>query len=431
MVIERRTVPDLSSLVEETISGLSPIQRIMKIADPRNIRRMGLDPEEVISFGGGWCDHRAPERLREIYREIVNDATEFHRSGRYSAIIGNHSLREQLASFERNIFSVGTLEAGNICVGQSSTQLFHDIMRVLCDPGDGIALLDPTYVNYFNAIKCALPGSNIHFLPALDPVTWDHMPDIDVPMERLKSLCDKREIKALVIPDPDNPTSQILPEGFHRAALEILEDAGAFYVIDHAYKAQYFGDMPPSYSWSPEDHPNLVSIHSNSKWISSLGRRLGWLEAPAEVIGAMERLVESTLLSPDTLHSTATARFLDETLADGSLKTYIDDMRRLYERTARVTMDALDKFVSLPRLEPMGGLYTCVKVGRDPVKAAEDILRETAVLFIPGTGFGPSMDEAFRISYGPLVGNHEKIEEGMERVGDYMGNGDSVDRCRR
>ena len=416
---KRSGSPGLSTLVEKTISGLSPIQSIMKIADPRNIVKMGLDPEKVISFGGGWCNHESPEKLREIYIDICSDAAAFHGSGRYSAITGNYELKEQLCDFERKIFSVNGLNPENICVGHSATQLFHDVLRVICDPGDGIVVLDPSYVNYFNAAKCALPGSTVHFLPALDPDTWEYMPDPEIPEEILKDLCGAGRIKALVIPDPDNPTSQIMPAGTLGAFLDILADAGAYLVMDHAYKTQYFGGMPETYSWSSADIPNLISIHSNSKWLSSLGRRLGWLEAPSVINEAMERLVESTLLSPDSLHSAATVRFLEESLADGSLIGYIDDMRGLYRRTAGVTMKAVDEHMGLPRLEPMGGLYTCVKVGTDPVRLTEELLRETGVLFIPGTGFGPSMDEGIRVSYGPLCDRHEKIIEGMERVGNY------------
>ena len=412
--------PRLSRLVEETIRGLSPIQTIMKVADPVNLLNMGLNPDDVISFGGGWCNHATPERLRAIYRDICDDTSAYHGSGRYSAIIGNHDIRRQLCAFERTIFSVPELYPENICVGHSSTQLFHDVIRVLCDPGDGVALLDPTYVNYFNTIKCALPGSEVHFLPALDADSWKYMVDPEDTIEVLKTLCEKKSIKALVIPDPDNPTSQILPSAFINAAVELMSEADGFLILDHAYKAQYFNEMPSTYSLSPVDIPNLVTIHSNSKWISSLGRRLGWLEAPEGVVNAMERLVESTLLSPDTLHSIATARYIEESLADGSLKIYIDDMRELYRRTAQVTMKALDEHLGLPRLEPMGGLYTCVKIGTDPVAFTEEILGNTGVLFIPGTGFGPSMKEAIRVSYGPLCYDHDKIREGMEKVGEYM-----------
>ena len=36
-------------------------------------------------------------------------------------------------------------------------------------------------------------------------------------------------------------------------------------------------------------HPNIVGIHSNSKWARGLGRRLGWIEAHPSVVEAVER----------------------------------------------------------------------------------------------------------------------------------------------
>ena len=39
---------------------------------------------------------------------------------------------------------------------------------------------------------------------------------------------------------------------------------------------------------------------------------------------------------------------------------------------------------------------------------------------IPGTGIGPSMDHALRISHGPLCYNHDVIEKPMKKVGEYL-----------
>ena len=49
------------------MSSPSPIRQIMKMAERQNIVAMGLDPEQVISFGGGWVNHEAPEEFREAY----------------------------------------------------------------------------------------------------------------------------------------------------------------------------------------------------------------------------------------------------------------------------------------------------------------------------------------------------------------------------
>jgi hypothetical protein len=79
------TSPTLSSLVREQINRPSPIRQIMKMAERQNIVAMGLDPAQVISFGGGWVNHSAPEEFRQAYESVVADADLFlHRdAGRH------------------------------------------------------------------------------------------------------------------------------------------------------------------------------------------------------------------------------------------------------------------------------------------------------------------------------------------------------------
>lgn len=411
----------LSRLVEETLSGLSPIQTIMKMAEDRNIRNMGLDPSKVISFGGGWCNHFAPVKIQEVYKEAVSNTKDFHQSGRYSPIIGSYRYREQLCNFEEKIFNLKNLKPENIILGHSSTQLFHDILRVVCNPGDGICFLDPTYANYINAVKCALPGSKISYIPALGPDNWSYLKNPENSLEFLKQNCQSGT-KVCVIPVPDNPTSQIPKDNFLQSILEIMEDNNGFLIIDHAYKALWFDEMPKSFSWSPTDFPNLITIHSNSKWLSSLGRRLGWVEADQLVTNGLEKINESVLLSPDTLHSMTTARFLKATLEDKSLETYIHETRNLYRKTANILIESIKNHLGWKLLRPLGGLYTCCPTPnkQDPILFVEEVLKNTGVLLIPGKGFGPSMEKAVRLSYGPLCYEHELIREGIERIENYL-----------
>jgi aspartate/methionine/tyrosine aminotransferase len=394
----------------------------MKMAEPKNIINMGLDPDDVISFGGGWCNHEAPNELTSIYQTICSDGELFHASGRYSPITGQYQCRVQLAEMEQTIYGMDNITAENICIGHSSTQLFHDVLRVCANPGDGVAVLDPTYANYSNAIKCALPGSPMHYLPALNPDSWEYMKDINDTIDELNALCQAGKIKLLVVPNPDNPTSQMPCDDFFDAAIRILSKHGCFLVTDYAYKALWFDDMPRTYSWSPREIPNLITLHSNSKWLSSLGRRFGWVEAHEDVIAGLEKIAESALLSPDTLHTMATTRLIEQTLKRGKLHSYIESTRELYRKTAEITMAYIDTYIGQPRLTPEGGLYTVMKTpdASDPVEFVERVMKNTGVLFIPGVGFGPSMEKAVRISYGPLCHDHDKIKEAMERVGKYL-----------
>jgi aspartate/methionine/tyrosine aminotransferase len=219
---------------------------------------------------------------------------------------------------------------------------------------------------------------------------------------------------------PDNPTSQILPHVLVDAMRTATANSGAWLVIDYAYKCQYFADPPAYYAWSPSDHPHVIGIHSNSKWGRGLGRRLGWITATAEVIDALERVQQCSLLCADTLAQQAMTAYVTQAVADGSLREYIAETNVLYREAARVTLEAVDECIRRPRLTPMGGLYTVVDVGTDADAFVPRALQATGVLVVPGGGFGPSLKTGVRISYGPMVMTPSRIGEGLRRLGQWM-----------
>lgn len=416
------TGPSLSALVRAQIAKPSPIRQIMKMAERQNILAMGLDPSEVISFGGGWVNHTAPEEFRQAYQAVVSDRALFHKSGGYTATLGDMECREQIARFEEHLFAVPRLGAEHIAIGMGSTQLTHDLFRTLLDPGDTVMLLDPTYANYEGQLAFAVPGAKIVRLRMLDPHTWSYLPETDPAgvAREFSRLFDLHRPRLVLFGAPDNPTSQVVPQALADAMLAKTADAGSWLAIDFAYKCQYFQTPPAYYAWSPADHPNVIGIHSNSKWARGLGRRLGWLEAAASVVEAVERVQQCSILCPDTLAQMAMARYLKVAIENGSLRKYVDHANALYKHAARVTLDAVDRHIGRPRLQPFGGLYTVVDIGSDAEAFVPKALKATGVLVVPGGGFGASLANGIRISFGPLVNDTAKIEEGLSRLGAWM-----------
>jgi aminotransferase len=414
--------PSLSALVTEQIAKPSPIRQIMKMAERQNILAMGLDPAQVISFGGGWVNHEAPEEFRQAYQAVVADTDLFHKSGGYTATLGDMECREQIARFEEHIFAVPRLAAENIAIGMGSTQLTHDLFRTLLDPGDTVMLLDPTYANYEGQLAFAATDIKVVRLRVLDPETWSYLPETDPAglAREFTRLFDQHRPKLVLFGAPDNPTSQVVPQALAEVMLAKTAEAGAWLAIDFAYKCQYFQAPPAYYAWSPADHPNVIGIHSNSKWARGLGRRLGWIEAATPVIDAMERVQQCSILCPDTLAQMAMARYLKQAIADGSLRKYIDHANVMYKNAASVTLKAVDTYLQRPRLTPFGGLYTCVDIGTNAEAFVPKALQATGVLVVPGGGFGASLTNGVRISFGPLVRDTAKIEEGLERLGRWM-----------
>ena len=76
--------PEIVALLEEYSSKISkkasmfmrkasPVKEIMNFADPEYIRKLGVNPNNLISFAGGWVNHNAPENLRKAYVDITSD----------------------------------------------------------------------------------------------------------------------------------------------------------------------------------------------------------------------------------------------------------------------------------------------------------------------------------------------------------------------
>lgn len=416
------STPALSKLVQEQLSHPSPIRQIMKMAERQNILAMGLNPDEVISFGGGWVNHAAPDGFRQAYADVVGNPDLFHKSGGYTATLGELECREQIARFEQALFGMPRIGAEHVAIGLASTQLTHDLFRTLLDPGDTVMLLDPTYANYEGQLAFAVPGAKIVRLRVLDPDTWQYTPVTDpaAAIAEFNRLFDRHRPRLVLFGAPDNPTSQIVPQALAEAMLARTAEAGAWLAMDFAYKCQCFDEPPAYYAWSPADHPTIVGIHSNSKWARGLGRRLGWIEAAPAVIDALERVQQCSILCPDTLSQMTMARYLKTAIDDGSLREYVQTTADRYREAARVTVAAVDTHLRRPRLEPAGGLYTVVDVGMDADEFVPAALKATGVLVVPGGGFGPSLTNGVRISYGPMVGAPERIEEGLARLGRWM-----------
>lgn len=409
--------PTISKSVSTFKCTKSPVREIMDLANPQFFKKAGLNPAEVISFSGGWVNHEAPAQLREAYADIIRDEKRFHFSGGYSPTIGMPECKSAIVEFEKHLFGADmNLAPENIAVGCNSTQLTFNLMHIMLSPGDKLLMLDPSYCNYPSQVT-SLEGVKVLRFPVLDVAKWRYVADEKI--EAFTNYILSEKPKFILLCAPDNPTSQIPSDAFVKATLAAAQVVGAFLVIDFAYKELVWGGKYPEYfSWGPTD--NFVSIHSNSKWCRGLGRRLGWVEGPVEIIEALEAVQGSSILCPDSLHQMALADYVKKGIATNSIKPYVTDTAKLYEAAAKRTVRAINEYLKLPCLVPQGGLYTVVRTGHESSEFARNLLEKTGVIFVPGWGFGDTLKEAVRISFGPLVHNLDKIDVAMKRVGEFL-----------
>jgi len=408
--------PKISQKAIKLRRSKSLVREIMTLANPNHFKRIGFNRCDIISFAGGWVNHKSPEALKDAYLEIIRNEDLFHQSGGYPPTLGTYECKRAIVKFKKHLYCVKNLDTNQIAIGANSTQLVYDLMQVLLEDGDKILLLDPTYCNYPLQILSSLKVHLIRF-PVLNKDSWVYMADEKI--QELSEYIIKNKPKVIMLVSPDNPTSQVLSDEFVQSALNAAREIGSFLIIDFAYREIFFKEQFPDYfSWEPNE--NFISINSNSKWGRSLGRRLGWIEAPEFIIESIESFLNSSILCPDMLHQMAFTKYVDTAIKENSLKPYLRDTSRKYQLAAQRTVSSIKKHLGFPYLNPQGGLYTCIKVGMNSAKFVEDVLKQTGVLFVPGWGFGRTLYEGVRVSFGPLVDNLNLIEKGIERVGRFL-----------
>ena len=409
--------PQISKKAYKFRRHTSPVRQIMSYADPNYIRSIGINPTELISFAGGWVNHSAPKELRDAYQEIISNDELFHTSGGYPPTLGNFEFKRAIVEFEKYIYGLVNLNVSQIAVGLGSTQLAMDLFGVLLNPGDSVLLLDPSYCNYPTQVATRTFDVKILRFPVLDENTWEY--EADWKADKFYHFILKNKPKIILLISPDNPTSKVLSDKFVQSALEAAIEIGSFLVIDYAYKEIVFNETYPQYySWEPKD--NFISLRSNSKWCRGLGRRLGWIEAPEFVIEAMESIQNSTILCPDMLHQMAMTKYIRTSIENRTLKPYLQKTAKQYKLAADQTITSIENNLGFPVLEPEGGLYTCIKVGMDGGIFVENVLQKAGVLLVPDWGFGRTVKDAVRVSYGPLVNDIDKINLGFEKIARYL-----------
>jgi aspartate aminotransferase len=291
------------------------------------------------------------------------------------------------------------------------------LLKILLNPEDKVLLFDPAYANYREQIQTCINSQNIVHFPLFDAVKWTFVEDEMALADEFELFMEQERPKLILFSSPDNPTGMMLPDLFVKRMLDCALKCNCYVAIDFAYYTfLYLKELPAYFFNSHKQYPNLIKIFSNSKWCRGLGRRLGWIEASGTLIETLKVVQQSLILCPDTLHQMALTDYIHHGLKNGSISRYIKRINDDYKRASDFTCRCIEKYLSSRFTVPEGGLYSVVDVGMDGDAFVEDILKKTGVVFVPGGGFGNSLKNGIRISFGPLVYNLEKIEEGFQRV---------------
>ena len=370
----------------------------------------------IISFAGGFPDSAMfdVEGIRAASNAAL--AEEPGAALQYGATEGYNPLREQLAAF-MTAKGATDVAADNLIVTTGSQQALDLLGKTLISPGDKVIVEGPTFLATIQCFR--LYGAELISAP---------IDGNGVKTDELEKLIAEHKPKFVyLIPTFGNPSGAMLSLERRKAVLEMAVKHNTLIVEDDPYGDLYFGDAPPPSLLNlsatvPGSRDLLVHCGSLSKVLSP-GLRVGWMIAPAELLGKATMCKQFSDAHTSTFAQATAAQYLKADRMPGTLA----HVRKVYAERAQAMGDALRKELgdAIEFVQPQGGLFVWARLTGAGGKVADgNVLAKRAiekgVAFVPGTPFFcANPDHAtFRLSFA--TADVDKIREGVERLGQAI-----------
>ena len=352
---------------------------------------------DTISFGQGVVHYGPPDKAQKRLQDFWSDAAHHQ----YGPILGEPPLQaciRQKLEKENQI----DLSSRSIVVTAGSNMGFLNLVLAITDPGDEVILLLPYFFNQEMAIRIA----------GCEPVLVDTDLDYQPVPSRLEQAITPRT-RAIVTVSPNNPTGAVYAESVLREINALCLDRGIYHLTDEAY--EYFV-YDSARHFSPGSIPNsrshTISLYSLSKSYGFAGWRIGYLVAPSELQGSLEKIQDTNVICPSIPSQFA---------ALGALEAGREYCRPFIERmnhTRRIVLDALSGVSDrIERVETTGAFYVFLRFKNKNINDMElvrSLIEKYRVALIPGRAFGVQGACCLRLSYGAL--HHEMVTEGLGRL---------------
>jgi len=370
----------------------------------------------IISFAGGFPDSAMFDV--DGIREASNAALS-HDPGaalQYGATEGYGPLREQLAQFMAQK-GAKDLAADQLIVTTGSQQALDLLGKTLISPGDKVIVEGPTFLATIQCFR--LYGAELISAP---------IDGNGVQVDKLEQLIAEHKPKFVyLIPTFGNPSGAMLSAERRKRVLELAVQYNTIIVEDDPYGDLYFGEAPPPSLLAmsaqvPGSRELLVHCGSLSKVLSP-GLRVGWMIAPAELLGKATMCKQFSDAHTSTFAQATAAEYLKA----GRMPATLDKVRSVYAQRARTMGDALRKELddAVSFVQPQGGLFVWARLTGAGGKVADGNVYakraiEQGVAFVPGSPFFcANPDHAtFRLSFATV--GEDKILEGVKRLAQAL-----------
>lgn len=355
--------------------------------------------KDVISLGVGEPDFVTPWHIREaaIY------ALERGKTS-YTSNLGLLKLREVIATSLQKNFNVAYDPKKQIIIAVGVSEAMDIAFRAVTNPGDEIIYHEPCYVSYSPSIAMA------YGVPVA--VSCKAENGFAVTAEAIEKVITPKS-KVLVLNFPTNPTGGTMTRAELEKIARLVLKHNLLVMTDEIYSELTFEGEHVSIASLPGMLERTVFLHGFSKAYAMTGFRIGYACGPTEIIEAMMRIHQYSMLCASIISQEAAIEAIQFGAPD------MLEMREQYRLRRNFIVNALNSYGLTCHL-PRGSFYAfpCItSSGLSSKDFAVKFLEQEKVACVPGGAFGPSGEGYLRCCFATSL---EQLEVAMERLGRFM-----------
>lgn len=305
----------------------------------------------------------------------------------------------------------------DIYLGNGASELIVMATNGLLNDGDELLLPAPDYPLWTAAASLS-GGSPVHYL-CDEANGW--MPDLDDIRARITP-----RTKGIVVINPNNPTGALYSDELLRGIVEIARTHGLVIFADEVYDKVLYDGVHHTAIASLSDDVLTLTFNSLSKSYRSCGYRAGWLVVSGDKRPAGDYIEGLNMLSNMRLCSNVPGQWAIQTALGGyqSIKDLVGQGGRLH-RQRDLAYQLITAIPGVSCVRPSAALYMFPRLDPKVYPITDDrqffleLLQETRVMLVQGSGFNWATPDHFRIVFLP---HEDDLREAVNRIARFLEN---------
>jgi len=350
----------------------------------------------------------APEEIQQdMIRNLPNSAA-------YSDSKGIFAARKAVMQYNQQQGIEGVL-LDDIYLGNGASELIVMATNALLNEGDEMLLPAPDYPLWTAAVSLS-GGTPVHYL-CDESNGW--MPNLDDMRAKITP-----QTKGIVVINPNNPTGALYSEDLLKAIVQLAREHNLVLMADEVYDKVLYDDHVHVAMGSLSTDVVTLTFNSLSKSYRSCGYRAGWMVVSGDKKRAKDYIEGLNMLSSMRLCANVPGQWAIQTALGGyqSIQDLVAPGGRL-RRQRDLAYELITAIPGVTCVKPSAALYMFPKLDpklypiKDDQAFIQDMLQETKVLLVQGSGFNWPQTDHFRIVFLP---HEDDLREAVKRIAKFL-----------